>query len=62
MNNLVIDNYEINVLSNNFEKAQIKILKNTTSRLILNSNEFNELEIELIKVLDKKIVPYYSCI
>lgn len=47
MNNLVIDNYELNVLSNNFEKAQIKILKNTDSRLILNSNKFKELEIIL---------------
>lgn len=27
-----------------------------------NCGEFNELELELIKLLDKKKIPYYSCI
>ena len=31
-------------------------------KVILNCGEFNELEQELIKVLDKKNIPYYSCI
>ena len=29
---------------------------------ILNCGEFNDLEQELIKVLDKRKIPYYSCI
>ena len=31
-------------------------------KAIFNCGEFNELENELIKVLDKKKIPYYSCI
>ena len=31
-------------------------------KVIFNCGEFNELEQELIKVLDKKQIPYYSCI
>ena len=31
-------------------------------KVIINCGEFNELEQELIKVLDKKKIPYYSCI
>ena len=31
-------------------------------KVIFNCGEFNELEKELIKVLDKKKIPYYSCI
>ena len=31
-------------------------------KVIFNCGEFNELEQELIKVLDKKMMPYYSCI
>ena len=31
-------------------------------KVIFNCGEFNELEQDLIKVLDKKIIPYYSCI
>ena len=30
--------------------------------VIFNCGEFNELEKELIKVLDKKKIKYYSCI
>ena len=30
-------------------------------KVILNCGEFNDLENELIKVLDKKRIPYYSC-
>ena len=30
--------------------------------VIFNCGEFNELELDLIKVLDKKKIPYYSCI
>lgn len=30
--------------------------------VIFNCGEFNELEQDLIKVLDKKKIPYYSCI
>ena len=31
-------------------------------KVIFNCGEFNELEQELIKVLDKNKIPYYSCI
>ena len=31
-------------------------------KVIFNCGEFNELESDLIKVLDKKKIPYYSCI
>ena len=31
-------------------------------KVIFNCGEFNELEKDLIKVLDKKKIPYYSCI
>ena len=31
-------------------------------KVIFNCGEFNELEQELIKVLDKKEISYYSCI
>ena len=31
-------------------------------KVIFNCGEFNELEQELIKVLDKKKIPYYLCI
>ena len=31
-------------------------------KAIFNCGEFNELEQELIRVLDKKKIPYYSCI
>ena len=31
-------------------------------KVILNCGEFNELEKNLIKVLEKKKIPYYSCI
>ena len=31
-------------------------------KVIFNCGEYNELEQELIKVLDKKKIPYYSCI
>ena len=31
-------------------------------RVIFNCGEFNDLEQDLIKVLDKKKIPYYSCI
>ena len=31
-------------------------------KVIFNCGEFNDLEKELIKVLDKKNIKYYSCI
>ena len=31
-------------------------------KVIFNCGEFNELEQDLIKVLNKKKIPYYSCI
>ena len=31
-------------------------------KVIFNCDEFNELEEDLIKILDKKKIPYYSCI
>ena len=31
-------------------------------KVIFNCGEFNELEQDLIKVLDEKKIPYYSCI
>ena len=32
------------------------------NKVIFNCGEYNDLEKKLIKVLDKKNVPYYSCI
>ena len=34
----------------------------TVKKVVFNCGEFNELEKDLIKVLDKKKIPYYSCI
>ena len=31
-------------------------------KVVFNCGVFNELEQELIKLLDKKKIPYYSCI
>ena len=31
-------------------------------KVIFNCGEFNELELDLIKLLNKKKIPYYSCI
>ncbi len=31
-------------------------------KVIFNCGDFNELELDLIQVLDKKKIPYYSCI
>ena len=31
-------------------------------KVIFNCGDFNELELDLIKVLDKKKIPYYSCV
>ena len=31
-------------------------------KVIFNCGEFNDLEKDLIKVLDKKKIPHYSCI
>ena len=38
------------------------INKFKVEKVIFNCGDFNELEQELIKVLDKKKIPYYSCI
>jgi len=41
----------------------INLLNNfKVEKVIFNCGEFNDLENELIKVLDKKKIPYYSCI
>ena len=41
----------------------INLVKNfKVEKVIFNCGEFNELEQDLIKVLDKKKIPYYSCI
>ena len=41
----------------------INLVKNfKVENVIFNCGKFNELEQELIKVLDKKKIPYYSCI
>ena len=41
----------------------INLVENfNVENVIFNCGEFNELEQELIKVLDKKKIPYYSCI
>ena len=41
----------------------IKLVNNfKVEKVIFNCGEFNDLEQELIKVLDKKKIPYYSCI
>ena len=38
------------------------IINIRVSKVILNCGEFNDLEKELIKVLEKKKIKYYSCI
>ena len=43
---------EATILVNNFK----------VEKAIFNCGEFNDLEQELIKVLDKKKIKYYSCI
>ena len=41
----------------------IDLIKNfKVKNVIFNCGEFNDLEKELIKVLDKKKIKYYSCI
>ena len=41
----------------------VNLVKNfKVEKVIFNCGEFNELEQDLIKVLDKKKIPYYSCI
>ncbi|MGM9646633.1 MAG: hypothetical protein ACI3YH_00680 [Eubacteriales bacterium] len=41
----------------------INLLENfKVEKVILNCGDFNELEQDLIEVLDKKKIPYYSCI
>lgn len=41
----------------------IKLVENfKVENVIFNCGEFNELEQDLIKVLDEKKIPYYSCI
>jgi competence protein ComEC len=41
----------------------INLVKNfKVEKVIFNCGEYNDLEQELIKVLDKKKIPYYSCI
>ena len=41
----------------------VNLVKNfKVEKVIFNCGEFNELEQELIKVLDKKKIPYYSCV
>jgi len=42
--------------------AQYMVDNFKVGRVIFNCGDFNELENELIKVLDKKKIPYYSCI
>ena len=41
----------------------INLVENfNVEKVIFNCGEFNDLENELIKILDKKKIPYYSCI
>ena len=41
----------------------INLVENfNVEKVIFNCGEFNELEQDLTKVLDKKKIPYYSCI
>ena len=41
----------------------INLVKNfKVEKVIFNCGEFNDLELDLIKVLDKNKIPYYSCI
>ena len=42
--------------------AQYLVENFKVEKVILNCGEFNELETDLIKVLDKKKIKYYSCI
>lgn len=41
----------------------INLVENFNAKIVIfNWGEFNELETDLIEILDKKIVLYYSCI
>ena len=42
--------------------AQYLVNNIKVDKVIFNIGEYNELEKKLIKVLDKKKIPYYSCI
>ena len=44
------------------ENAKYLVENFKVEKVIFNCGEFNELEQNLIKVLDKKKISYYSCI
>ena len=55
---LIITHGDLDHIGNAKYLVENKRVKN----IIFNCGEFNDLEKELIKVLDKKKIPYYSCV
>ncbi|MBQ9834013.1 MAG: DNA internalization-related competence protein ComEC/Rec2 [Bacilli bacterium] len=66
LNSLGIDEMDLLVITHgDFDHMgeAINLVNNfKVENVIFNCGEFNELEQELIKVLEKKKIPYYSCI
>ncbi|MBO4601248.1 MAG: DNA internalization-related competence protein ComEC/Rec2 [Bacilli bacterium] len=58
-----IDNLIISHGDNDHMGEAINLVNNfKVEKVIFNCGEFNDLEKDLIKLLDKKKIPYYSCI
>ena len=58
IDNLIITHGDLDHIGN----AQYLIENFKVEKVIFNCGPYNDLEQELIKVLDKKKIPYYSCI
>ena len=51
------------LLFDNHMGEAINLINNfKVEKVIFNYGEYNNLEKELIKILDKKKIPYYSCV
>ena len=48
--------------ADHMKEAKYLVENFKVEKVVFNCGEFNELEQDLIKVLDKKKIPYYSCI
>jgi competence protein ComEC len=57
-------NYLINTHGDNDHVGEFKYIINNfnVDNVIINCGSYNELELDLISELDKKKIPYYSCI
>ena len=66
MHSIGINNIDLLVISHgdndHIGNAKYIVENFKVEKVIFNCGEFNELETDLIKVLDEKKIPYYSCI